>query len=156
MRISPLAVAVAALAAAAPAALATTPERSTVTAEKRSSWVGQATSFGPNFAEDQLTRVPCLQPICDTHTLTVPVSVSGTLTITVTGQGAGFTDLLITAPGGERTYYVGNGDSAVNTQVFTDAPAGDWVIETYTNTIAGLDSGDFTGRATLVIPEETP
>lgn len=148
----PLAAATAALALLVPGtALAATPATGEVSKDKSTQkWSGQATSSFVQFVPT-VEDTRCDAPFCDEHTL--EVKDSGKLTLVLNSpDSAMFVDMRVTTPDGEVTVFGGNDTEKVHTEVFDDAAVGTWKIAIYNNALAGLNTGDYTGKATLVVP----
>lgn len=148
-----LAAAALAAALAVPAtATASSPESGEVSKDKLvQKWTGQVTSTFVHLLVPNYQRTRCDAPFCDQ--ITLQVKDTGTLTLHLSApDSASFVDMRVTKPDGEILVFDGNAEETTNTQVFEAAETGTWKVAIFDNSLYGLDAGDYSGRATLVLP----
>jgi hypothetical protein len=149
MRIALAAATIAAMTAAVPAADAATPSQGEVgNAQLTQSWSGEAYGQPMKLGSDVQTHQLCINPFCDSFTLTV--RDPGALRVTLTAPGsAAYVDVLVTEPDGTETFITGD-DTAVSQELtYKTAALGAYTFDIWPNEIYGLYNGQYSGDATL-------
>lgn len=155
MRIALAAAAVAALTIAAPAALAATPEKGEVSnSQLTQSWSGEAYGQPMKFGSDFQTHELCIDPFCDSFTLTV--KDPGALKVFLSApDSASYVDVLVTAPDGTTEFIEGNDTDVSHELIYRTVALGDYIFDIWPNELYGLYDGVIMGEAELC-PAEIP
>ena len=143
----------AAVALVAPTAQASEPASGEVSATHLTqSWTGEAYGEPMNLMEQTKTHALCVQPFCDTFSLTV--KDVGHLKVHIDAPGsADFVDVLITKPDGSTERLAGAEGSTSQEVVYENADKGTYMFDVWTNAIAVVFNGTVNGLAELCIDD---